>query len=95
MNSREENLNYYEVTFYCISKQCFNNDVNEIKKKELKDFLKELFQNEKYDESFETHINNLINKYGFEYTMKFKQNAENFINFYLYSKQRVHRNFFE
>ena len=53
---------------------------------------KQIFINEKNDESFETHINNLINKYGFEYTMKFKQNAENFINFYLYSKQRVHRN---
>ena len=52
MNSREENLNYYEVTFYCISKQCFNNDVNEIKKKELKDFLKELFQNEREPYNF-------------------------------------------
>ena len=52
---------------------------------------KALFQNEKYDESFETHINNLINKYGYEYAMKFKQNAENFIKFYISSKQRVHR----
>ena len=53
---------------------------------------KQIFINDKNDESFETHINHLINKYGFEYTMKFKQNAENFINFYLYSKQRIPKN---
>ena len=52
---------------------------------------KKLFENEKIDESFEKHIENLIIKYGFDYAMKFKQNAENFVQFYLSSKQRNHR----
>ena len=33
-----------------------------------------------------------MNKYGYNYAMKFKQNAENFVNFYLTSKQRNHKN---
>ena len=53
---------------------------------------KNLFENEKNDESFEKHIENLINKYGYNYAMKFKQNAENFVNFYINSKQRSHKN---
>ena len=52
---------------------------------------KNLFENEKIDESFEKHIENLIIKYGFNYAMKFKQNAENFVQFYLSSKQRNHK----
>ena len=52
---------------------------------------KKLFENEKIDESFEKHIENLIIKYGFDYAMKFKQNAENFVQFYLSSKQSNHR----
>ena len=52
---------------------------------------KNLFENEKIDESFEKHIENLIIKYGFNYAMKFKQNAENFVQFYLTSKQRNHK----
>jgi len=52
---------------------------------------KKLFENEKMDESFEKHIENLIIKYGFNYAMKFKSNAENFVQFYLSSKQRNHR----
>ena len=52
---------------------------------------KNLFENEKNDESFEKHIENLINKYGYNYAMKFKQNAENFVNFYISSKQRNHK----
>ena len=52
---------------------------------------KKLFENEKNDESFEKHIENLIIKYGFEYAMKFKQNAENFVQFYISSKQRNHK----
>lgn len=53
---------------------------------------KKLFENEKIDESFEKHIENLINKYGYNYAMKFKKNAENFVNFYITSKQRNHKN---
>ena len=52
---------------------------------------KMLFENEKLDESFEKHIENLIIKYGFDYAMKFKQNAENFVMFYINSKQRNHK----
>ncbi len=51
-----------------------------------------LFENEKIDESYERHVDNLINKYGYNYAMKFKQNAENFVDFYLTSKQRNHKN---
>jgi len=53
---------------------------------------KRLFENEKSDESFEKHIENLMNKYGYNYAMKFKQNAENFVSFYVNSKQRNHKN---
>ena len=53
---------------------------------------KKLFEHEKIDESFEKHIENLMNKYGYNYAMKFKQNAENFVNFYATSKQRNHKN---
>ena len=53
---------------------------------------KKLFENEKNDESFEKHIENLMNKYGYNYAMKFKENAENFVNFYINSKQRNHKN---
>ena len=53
---------------------------------------KKLFENEKIDESFEKHIENLMNKYGYNYAMKFKKNAENFVNFYVNSKQRNHKN---
>ena len=77
------NINHLNTIFNITYREMFENYY-------LKS-TKELFQNEKYDESFETHLNNLINKYGFEYAMKFKQNAENFIKFYINSKQRVHR----
>ena len=53
---------------------------------------KKLFENEKIDESFEKHIENLMEKYGYNYAMKFKQNAENFVNFYINSKKRNHKN---
>jgi hypothetical protein len=76
------------------------NTLNEILNIPYKDMMnnfylkstKKLFENEKNDESFEKHIENLINKYGYNYAMKFKQNAENFVNFYINSKQRTHKN---
>ena len=76
------------------------NTLNEILNIPYKDMMnnfylkstKKLFENEKNDESFEKHIENLINKYGYNYAMKFKQNAENFVNFYINSKQRSHKN---
>ena len=76
------------------------NFINEILNIPYKDMMtnfylkstKKLFENEKIDESFEKHIENLINKYGYNYAMKFKQNAENFVNFYVNSKQRNHKN---
>ena len=52
---------------------------------------KKMFENENIDESFERHIENMINKYGYNYALKFKQNAENFVNFYMTSKQRCHK----
>ena len=77
------NINHLNAIFNMTYREMFENYY-------LKS-TKELFQNENYDESFETHINNLIKKYGYEYAMKFKQNAENFIKFYISSKQRLHR----
>ena len=55
MSNQEKALNYYEVTFYCISKQCFkstNNDSYNNKKEELKNCLKEIFQNERKEYNF-------------------------------------------
>ncbi len=76
------------------------NNLNDILNIPYKDMMnnfylkstKKLFETEKTDESFEKHIENLMNKYGYNYAMKFKQNAENFVNFYLKSKQRNHKN---
>ena len=76
------------------------NNLNDILNIPYKDMMnnfylkstKKLFETEKTDESFEKHIENLMNKYGYNYAMKFKQNAENFVNFYLTSKQRNHKN---
>ena len=76
------------------------NFINEILNIPYKDMMtnfylkstKKLKKKNKIDESFEKHIENLINKYGYNYAMKFKQNAENFVNFYVNSKQRNHKN---
>ena len=76
------------------------NTLNEILNIPYKDMMnnfylkstKKLFENEKNDESFEKHIENLMNKYGYNYAMKFKKNAETFVDFYVTSKQRNHRN---
>ena len=76
------------------------NFLNEILNLPYKDMMnnfylkstKKLFENESNDESFEKHIENLMNKYGYNYAMKFKENAENFVNFYINSKQRNHKN---
>ena len=76
------------------------NSLNDILNISYKDMMnnfylkstKKLFENEKIDESYEKHIENLINKYGYNYAMKFKQNAENFVKFYMTAKQRSHKN---
>lgn len=85
LSINEDNLNINELNLI------FNMTYKEMYENYYLKSTKALFQNEKIDESFETHVNNLRDKYGLEYAMKFKQNAENFIKFYVCSKQRVHR----
>lgn len=92
-----------DINFLLIGKITQNkesNVLNDVLNITYKDMLQnyylkstaKIFENEKYDESYEKHIQNLINKYGYNYAMKFKQNAEGFIDFYLTSKQRNHKN---
>ena len=84
-NNLEENLGVN------ILKQILNTSYKDMMNNFYLKSTKKLFENEKSDESFEKHIENLIIKYGYNYAMKFKQNAENFVQFYLSSKQRNHR----
>ena len=100
---KDINLYYIEKIMQMKSNNEFENiGINTLKeilntsyKDMMNDFYlksnKKLFENEKLDESFETHIENLIIKYGYNYAIKFKQNAENFVQFYISSKQRNHK----
>ena len=84
---KENNLNENIYTLNDILNISYKDMMNNFYLKSTK----KLFENEKIDESFEKHIENLMNKYGYNYAMKFKQNAENFVNFYINSKQRNHK----
>ena len=100
---KDINLYYIEKIMQMKSNNEFENiginTIKEILNTSYKDMMnnfylksnKKLFENEKLDESFETHIENLIIKYGYNYAIKFKQNAENFVQFYISSKQRNHK----
>ena len=100
---KDINLYYIEKIMQMKSNNEFENiginTLKEILNTSYKDMMnnfylksnKKLFENEKLDESFETHIENLIIKYGYDYAIKFKQNAENFVQFYISSKQRNHK----
>ena len=100
---KDINLYYIEKIMQMKSNNEFENiginTLKEILNTSYKDIMnnfylksnKKLFENEKLDESFETHIENLIIKYGYNYAIKFKQNAENFVQFYISSKQRNHK----
>ena len=100
---KDINLYYIEKIFQMKSNNLFENDsINTLKQllnTSYKDMMnnfylkstKKVFENEKIDESFEKHIENLTIKYGYNYAIKFKQNAENFVNFYISSKQRNHK----
>jgi len=100
---KDINLYYIEKIMQMKSNNDFENiginTLKEILNTSYKDMMnnfylksnKKLFENEKLDESFETHIENLIIKYGYNYAIKFKQNAENFVQFYISSKQRNHK----
>ena len=100
---KDINLYYIEKIMQMKSNNEFENiginTLKEILNTSYKDMMnnfylksnKKLFENEKLDESFETHIENLIMKYGYNYAIKFKQNAENFVQFYISSKQRNHK----
>ena len=100
---KDINLYYIEKIMQMKSNNEFENiginTLKEILNTSYKDMMnnfylksnKKLFENEKLDESFETHIENLIIKYGYNYAIKFKQNAENFVQFYISSKQRNHK----
>ena len=102
--NKDINLHYIEKIAQIKGGNAINNPniqtLNDILNIPYKDMMnnfylkstKKLFEKEKNDESFEKHIENLINKYGYNYAMKFKQNAENFVNFYITSKQRNHKN---
>ena len=102
--NKDINLHYIEKIAQIKGGNAINNaniqTLNDILNIPYKDMMnnfylkstKKLFEKEKNDESFEKHIENLINKYGYNYAMKFKQNAENFVNFYITSKQRNHKN---
>ncbi len=102
---KDINLYYIEKIMQMKSNNEFENiginTLKEILNTSYKDMMnnfylksnKKLFENEKLDESFETHIENLIIKYGYNYAIKFKQNAENFVQFYISSKQRNHKGF--
>ena len=104
---KDKDINLYYIEKIMQIKSNNENDKENLGINNLKDILntsykdmmnnfylkstKNLFENEKVDESFEKHIENLIIKYGFNYAMKFKQNAENFVQFYISSKQRNHK----
>ena len=100
---KDINLYYIEKIFQMKSNNLFENDsintlqqlLNNSYKYMMNNFYlkstKKVFENEKIDESFEKHIENLTIKYGYNYAIKFKQNAENFVNFYISSKQRNHK----
>ena len=100
---KDINLYYIEKISQIKSNNLYENDgvdtLKQILNTSYKDMMnnfylkstKKLFENEKIDESFEKHLENLIIKYGYNYAMKFKQNAENFVNFYISSKQRNHK----
>ena len=100
---KDINLYYIEKIFQMKSNNLFENDniitLQQLLNTSYKDMMnnfylkstKKVFENEKIDESFEKHIENLTIKYGYNYAMKFKQNAENFVNFYISSKQRNHK----
>ena len=100
---KDINLYYIEKIFQMKSNNLFENDsintLQQLLNTSYKDMMnnfylkstKKVFENEKIDESFEKHIENLTIKYGYNYAIKFKQNAENFVNFYTSSKQRNHK----
>lgn len=100
---KDINLYYIEKIFQMNSNNLFENDsintLQQLLNTSYKDMMnnfylkstKKVFENEKIDESFEKHIENLTIKYGYNYAIKFKQNAENFVNFYISSKQRNHK----
>ena len=100
---KDINLYYIEKIFQMKSNNLFENDsintLQQLLNTSYKDMMnnfylkstKKVFENEKIDESFEKHIENLTIKYGYNYAIKFKQNAENFVNFYVSSKQRNHK----
>ena len=48
----------------------------------------ELFKNEKENNSFEYHLSKIKNKFGNEYMEKYKNNAENFVDFFQNGKMR-------
>jgi hypothetical protein len=48
----------------------------------------DLFNEEKENNSFESHLFRIQNKFGYEYLKKYKENAENFIDFFINSKER-------
>ena len=48
----------------------------------------EMFQNEKENNSYECHLLRILNKFGKEYTMKYKDNADNFMEFFYKNKGR-------
>ena len=48
----------------------------------------DMFKNEKENNSFEYHLIKIQNKFGWEYMEKYKDNAINFIYFFLYGKKR-------
>ena len=100
---KDINLYYIEKIFQMKSNNLFENDsintLQQLLNTSYKDMMnnfylkstKKVFENEKIDESFEKHIENLTIKYGYNYAIKFKQNAENFVHFYISSKQRNHK----
>ena len=52
----------------------------------------DLFINEKENNSFESHIMKIKEKFGCEYMEKYKKNALNFVKFFLNCKERTKKN---
>ena len=48
----------------------------------------EMFQNEIENNSYENHLLRILNKFGKEYTMKYKDNADKFMEFFCNNKGR-------
>ena len=48
----------------------------------------EMFQNEIENNSYENHLLRIFNKFGKEYTMKYKDNADKFMEFFCNNKGR-------